>query len=472
MMRRERLPFALVTALIAVFAIAGAALAEQKTTGPGTGDGSGAVGGLSVSGYSATTNTDYITGTSYTSATTSYPVVTGIGLHDGIQGGCAGCHDTHGDVRGHLHTNFKKSTETCALCHSTHTGVGAKLLQWETTTRACVACHDGTLGLTYNVMQGYIATTGSRTFGGLFPPDTSPDWSRHAVFDSVKINAAPGGARYVSVLDDSKGKWTTDFGCASCHSPHGQGGNARLLNPDPNGVASLNKKSNFLLTPIDLLTFVAYNGAAASGNEFTWIKGYPYDVLTKVYANGILQTSGYTVDNSAGYTVVRFAQAPDQPVTANFVPSVRVRMSIANFLNGNETVTYRSGINQFCGACHPDYNTETVSSPGQTPSGYYTSAYRHQVGMIWSTPVEGLKFEGGGSSGTVVCLTCHVAHGTDKGYRLSTLAGIEGGYWTSATVAEARGNGKSALKRKPNMGTCETCHQKGPGSQGYNADSQ
>ncbi len=451
----KRMSFVLVLALAITIAFAGVALAEQKSTTNAT---------YSVSGYSASTDTTYVTGAAYNSPGPSYPTSSGIYLpSDNIANG--------GTTR--IHTNFQKNTDACAACHATHTGVGGKLLQWETTTRTCVACHDGTVAGTYNVMGGFIGATGARTMGGLFPASTAgSDWSRHAVFDSVVNNAAPGGARYLTAIDDTKGKWTTSFSCASCHSPHGQGGNARLLSPDPNGAATLNKQSNFNLTSIDNVTFVAYNGTAASGNEYTWIKGYPYSVSTQVYAAGILQSTGYTVDNTAGYTVVKFTAAPTQPVTANFIPSVRVKMGITNFLQATESVAYKGGVNAFCGACHTDYNTAAVSKSGETLSGYYTQAYRHKVGMTWYSPVEGLKFENGTGSGSVVCLTCHVAHGTNKDYRLGTLSGIEGGYWTAATVGETRGDGKSALKRKPNMGTCETCHQKGAGNQGYAANSQ
>ena len=466
----KRIAIVLALALALTIAFAGVALAEQKSVGPGVGTGTGTVPGVNPSGYAGTTDTSYVTGAAYNSPGPSYPVNNGTIYipSDNVSKG--------GTTR--IHTNFTKNTDACAACHATHTGVGGKLLQWETTTRTCVACHDGTVTGTYNVIGGYIGATSSRTKGGLFAPEVAgSDWSRHAVFDSVKTNAAPGGARYTTAADDSKGKWTSDFSCASCHSPHGQGGNARLLNPDPNGAATLNKQSNFTLTPIDTVTFVAYNGAAASGNEYTWIKGYPYSVSTQVYANGALQSSGYTINNTAGYTVVTFTAAPTQPVTANFVPSVRVKMAVSGFLTAGESVTYKSGINQFCGTCHTDYNTESTAGNSTTRSdehayGYYTSAYRHQVGMTWSTAVDGLKFEGGSNNGTVVCLTCHVAHGTNRDYRLGALSGVDGGYWTASTVVEARGDGKSALKRKPNMGTCETCHQKGAGNEGYAANSQ
>ncbi len=401
-------------------------------------------------------------------------------------------------VTNRIHSQYQANTDACASCHATHTAVGPALLQWADVNDACLACHDGTVTSTYNVDNGYIANTSARTLGGLFlmdnngsTPEGTNSLSRHGVSASTTTSAAPGGGS----VDDEWGKWaSTEFTCAACHSPHGQGGNARILNPDPNGLALAKKIKGFTLTDTgDTVTFVAYVAYVTAevydfhrlgytpGDMFTWIEGYPYSKDTKVYVDGDEQpSSAYTIDNSSGYTKVVFDTAPTGAVTADFVPAVRVAMAVTNYLQSNESVAYKRGINAFCGSCHLDYNTANAgrwnanaskpnqySGSGEVLTGIYREAYRHQVGYKSSVAKQPpLKFENNSVTGenTVVCLTCHVAHGVDEGWWVDMSNVPE------ADATEQQGS--SALKRQPNMGVCETCHQKGAGNGGYAANTQ
>lgn len=388
---------------------------------------------------------------------------------------------------GRVHSGYQKNTDACAACHSTHTGVGAALLQWADVTTTCLACHDGSVSSTYDVVAGEY-TVGAdvyRTPGGLFGYGMGGleylDIHDVSYGVTTTVGAAPGGNP--AGTDDGAGNWSSEFTCASCHTPHGQGGNARILNPDPNGYAMKMKKTSFALTELTSTTYAAYvSGDShrlgyAPGDIYTWIKGYPYS--PKVYVGGV-QNNGATVDNSNGYTIVRFSSPPSGAVTGTFVPAVRVAMSYgpngsSDLMTADENITYKQGINAFCGACHMDYNTAIADTfdgakyggAAAELTGNYAEAYRHQVGYQWHGTVPGLKFE---PNSTVVCLTCHVAHGADKGYWLDTLATADNGYWTDTTAVELDGN--SVLKRKPNMGVCESCHGKSSGNDGYEANTQ
>ncbi len=365
-----------------------------------------------------------------------------------------------------IHSDYQKNTDACASCHVAHTGVGRNLLQWASTADACWACHNGTVSTTYNVQAGKIANTTTRTYGGLFGDgdisvaDSVYNLSQHGVRSSLTAGAAPGGSNQSSAAD-SNGQWTSAFTCVSCHNPHNLGGNARILNPDPNGVQSITAaKSKFQLTQVGTTT------QYTSGIGY-WLTGYNY--TPKVYVGAtagaaVQVTSGFTIDRAGGS--VTFTSAPGSNVYADFTPALRVTMTVANKLASNETVTYLGGINAFCGACHTDYNTNrTGSTTGSALAlnGVYTQAYRHQVGMIYPdyAGVTGLKFQDqGGTQDVVVCLTCHVAHGTNQQYWIDSLNAAEGGtYWNATTAVEK--SGSSALKRKPNMAVCETCHKKG-----------
>ena len=355
-----------------------------------------------------------------------------------------------------IHSGYQANTDACASCHATHTAVGASLLQWATVSDACYACHDGTITDTYDVNNGMIAATGARTSGGLFNnagSDTignATSLSRHNV-GVVNISAAPGGN--ATGTADVNGTWGVEFECTSCHTPHGQGGNFRILSPDANGFAMAQKVVKELATTTDNLTFIA--------SKANWVKGYPYSVSTGVYvgadvATAIKVTTGFVQDYRLG--TVTFTAAPAGNVYLSYVPGLRITGTVTNKLTATEDVQYTTGLNGFCGACHTDYNTEKVTHAADNLNGTYKEAYRHQVGMKWSSKPAGLKFGNNGGN-EVECLTCHVAHGTDNQWwsDWKTQTG-----WTGTVSSE--NNGSSALKRLPNMSTCEACHQKGAGS--------
>lgn len=352
-----------------------------------------------------------------------------------------------------IHSNYTANTDACASCHATHTAVGANLLQWSNTSTACMACHDGTVTSTYNVEAGLIAATATKTSGGLFGVlGTETGLSKHNVASALTTSGAMGGSEALGT--DLNGNWSTSFSCATCHSPHGQGGNDRILNADPNGIAMQNK----VLLEILTATTPGTTYTAAKAN---WIAGYPYSAQTKIYVDAVLKTTGYTINYRTGVVTFAPAVGVGVVVTADYVSGINVVMGVAGKLTAGEAVTYTSGMNQFCGACHTDYNTSkddglTVTASGHTLNGEYRSAYRHQVGMNWDDTANGatalatLKFEGvSGTMGKVMCLTCHYAHGTDDAF----VGGV-----TSNTGLS------TALKRQVNMSVCETCHQKGAAS--------
>ena len=386
-----------------------------------------------------------------------------------------------------IHSNYSKNTDACASCHSTHTAVGGSLLQWYTVYDTCLACHDGTVTTTYNVKEGLIGTSVTKaTYGGMFGIGTEQSLSSHNVTGAVEVAAAPGGsslANAVKVGSHDEKQWETEFGCESCHTPHGQGGNARILNPDPNfAQTAAASTTGYNTTTKDGSAYVVAAPAAkavASGYYY-FISGYPYSISVYNRDDNAKLTANthYTVDSSAGYTkITLIGLDPTAGIRVYGTPAMTVTMDIDNYLTSTEAVKHLSGMNNFCGACHTDYNTQTeanysdgkFSGSGEKLTGTYSEAYRHQVGFSTSAAA-GLVTEGG----KMECLTCHVAHGTSKDYWQRTLVdaaikGPDGTTWATADLVEI--SGSSALKRMPNMGTCEACHKKEVGNQGYSVNS-
>ena len=358
-----------------------------------------------------------------------------------------------------IHSGYSKNTDACASCHATHTAVGASLLQWYTIYETCMACHDGTVSTTYNVQAGTIRGL-QPTSGGLFSTANDASKSMHNVDGSVNIFAAPGGNPAMTGPD---GDWTASFSCNSCHNPHGTGGNSRILHPNPNRVSQSRTVT------------VSNNGSGQFWLPDYALRGFGYDFIVAGATIG-----DYTVkfDQAAQVTYLEWNGTAPGSVTVTYTPSLRVTMEIENYLasDGPEVVKYNSGVNEFCGACHRDYNAGKGSHI--QAAGVYTQAYRHPVGVLgsfnWELPDgTGLKFGEGNNGREILCLTCHYAHGADSAL---WTASLNTPYWAENVDSNglAELSGSSSLKRIPNMGTCEACHQMGPANLGYNvvADAQ
>ena len=409
-----------------------------------------------------------------------------------------------------FHNTNIRNGSTCGSCHNIHYAEGKYLLRWSNIYDICLMCHDGTISTAYNVVEGRIRTTDQRTFGGMFGLGTEQDLSVHTVNGAVSHYAAPGGSTESVAVDSggTKVRWGEKFGCESCHNPHGIGGNGRLLSPDPNYYQwEANKDVTWGNTSVSLtkipnlpdgsVAYVAYPNNDTSKTPYYILNRFPYDVLVSVFVNGVKKTIGedYNIDSSSGsYSVVKFYPGMEPPelsaLTAQFVPSMRVKMDVTNYLafDGPESVAYKGGINTFCGACHTDYNTEGQNKPSRSANGQYSEAYRHAVGSAvkgsWdyaaSNPanvgiennkymrLEDVNANGSTDDGDyITCLTCHLAHGTSENYWKDVVPD-----WAARNAVDQREQtGSSALKRLPNMDTCEVCHVK-RGDQGYFAATE
>jgi predicted CXXCH cytochrome family protein len=427
-----------------------------------------------------------------------------------------------------IHSNYQQNTNACAACHAIHTAVGSMLLQWEDDQATCVACHNGSLGNnTYDVFDGTIGAAGSgmQTWGGTFT-ESAPSGSMHNVGAGVAIGGAPGGDLANSGVTTSK--WSAEFTCTSCHDPHGTAGNGRILNPKVNGANYVAAApQNLLVIDAPTNTYVArvpvvygdYSNADATklGEYAKLITGHGNDLTVYDGIAKLTEGTDFTVDNSGDFTKIKFTAVPTAP-NATFTSAVRVKMNVTNYLQANEKVTYIKGMNDFCGACHTDYNTSTFfrtqatakdaagvtqklydqgmpyyvkgkdaagNSTYASLNGTYHEAYRHAVGRFSGNATQigqGLQFEqiklqdaaGNNYNQFVfVCTTCHVSHGANETVwqNFKTQSDATGNL-KGITAPGIRFDGPdqgstgSRLKRMPNMATCETCHSKGPANAG------
>lgn len=378
------------------------------------------------------------------------------------------------------HGEYANDTNSCASCHKTHTSSGRQLLVKNGIYNTCAACHDGTLGF-YNVFQ----PSNAGTFGGN-PDKAVGNASVHLATGIMKVAAAPGGNR----TSTDSGTWGKDFTCASCHAPHGSYSD-RLLHYNPNGIgstaptdASGNATGGKLIQnaeiALDAATgrYTAKVGANPVAGPFLY--GYTYGSPKKYWSqirvsydsngdgtpewnykvngnptksyNDLLEVNyrgGFFTDPDGVLTGVALADIQMDVAPANVVKINQTALNIpaaqALGLPVTAVTSYQSGINAFCAACHTDYNATSAA----TPFGTFSKAFRHKIVQSLKAGMIGEPNATGTLNSSMVCLSCHFAHGTD----VTTMLDAR-----DTAVASPDVNASSALKRYTNMAICWKCH--------------
>ncbi len=323
------------------------------------------------------------------------------------------------------HGEFSEYTNACTGCHGLHSSVSqlggyGKLLKAPTQTDLCATCHDGS-GSKYDLLNGRVfagngyANSPAGPFGNQLKNALASDpvTSKHNVYSvngignvgdgspsatAARIWQAPGSG-YLNA-EGSKGNtpptdplanaWANKLICTSCHEPHNKYKNFRLLRGDFS-VAGIdpNGSDNYQLT----------SGAAiTNGVDFT-----------ELVIRGVSEVN----------------PASGQAAT----------MYLGKGAAGDFT-------SDFCLACHRAWNdfTSGTNYPGVwgskrhpfgngiTPAllpgtrriiddtGPSQSRVKDWNGSNYASyvPLEGTNTNTGYTSNAVVCLTCHVAHGTTK----------------------------------------------------------
>ena len=263
-----------------------------------------------------------------------------------------------------VHTSLRgDTTYLCGVCHNTHSGQSALLLNQPTVVALCTTCHDGSQSK-YDVRNGKVrlSTGYADTSGGPFGPLQTSLPVEIAVYDdarSVSSEAVPTNPTSIHNLGTPAfrapgGVNESSFGltCTNCHEIHNVSGNFRNLRPTIKVTDTVSVNINFRA----------------------------------------------------------FARS-DPSLTGGY----------------GEDIYYDTGSIFFCSACHSDYNQASGSGstaatitkvPGLALSASAMDKFMHAVntplifrGEYYSSK---LPLESGTGVNVVVCLTCHHAHGTFK----------------------------------------------------------
>ncbi|HEX3033338.1 MAG TPA: cytochrome c3 family protein [Bacillota bacterium] len=295
------------------------------------------------------------------------------------------------------HGNFAKSNELCGACHSTHSALRDKLLVRASYYETCMLCHsNANTQSKYDVEAGQVTVAAGETRPSLAGPFVTGQLSGHNADDTLGITpvSVPG-----SEQDSSRWLGLT---CISCHLPHGgENDNYRLLRKTVFAAGQVYEDDpSFVTKDLGVVAYALTDGPG-SGEELFMIRGNT----------------------------------------------------------------------EFCAACHLDY----LKGDSLTPGGNYApdtegagaARYRHPVSVgevtysvygndgmrpIPFTPFTGdvlplqfnpLQENTSTKCTSVVCSTCHYAHGSTKVFNTFNYQG------------DSR-----YMLRLDNYGICESCHKK------------
>ncbi len=314
------------------------------------------------------------------------------------------------------HGPFTSSTDKCSGCHRMHDSQGAGLISQPSPTELCLSCHAKGQSADTAVLEGIY----------LDAQNTGHGWG------TTNGTLLGGGFNYVGQTQPVTGKhvlgvtaaaYGTETGqvltlsCVDCHTPH-QGPNYRLLRQRPGGAAS-----NVAVT---------WNG--------------PWTDASQTAGGG--DYAAYTDYDFSGSEGVQYY-----------------------------TKNYKSGISEWCAACHTHYLA--VSTSGSTYNDYKNneeynagdtygleSRHRHTVNVVITgrydpisgqeynlttdLPLADLSADGRTTDDLLVCLSCHRAHGSAAVMSGSASLASRGSVLPSGT--------DSMLLRADDRLMCKQCH--------------
>jgi predicted CXXCH cytochrome family protein len=254
--------------------------------------------------------------------------------------------------------------------------------------------------------------------------------------------------------------------CVSCHGSTGSGANTNVddgyylsSRDDASGDRNEGGANTPDNAPLLGGGFVNYRGASvtsthdpAGSETAAWGNGVARGVLADL-AEGLTCASCHDPHGSPNYRII------NEVVNGRVVAVQQVDETAKDY----DTEQWGTGTSSVCAACHGAYHQ---TSPGQG-SILDNGSYTHRVDMPYSyggnvnpetVGLEGytLPLAESGTGNRVVCMTCHIPHGTS-----AQMTGIaDGGPSGTGTLPGNTTATDSALLRLDNRAVCQVCHQK------------
>ncbi len=300
---------------------------------------------------------------------------------------------------------YANATDACAECHQPNAASALGLLVQDSTYAYCMSCHGSAgAGANTNVEDGF----------------------------------------YLSSRDDSPDGEDDDMGAANTpdNAPLLGGGFAFY-----NGVAVTSSHEPTGTT------------AAAWGND--GVRGVTADLT----AGNLTCDSCHNPHGSSNYRMIR------ETLNGVVVNAAQVDEGTAN--KDYDTEQWGTGMSTICAACHGAYH-QTAAGTGSDAAMVASGGYTHRIDMPWNgdagtDPLIGMGTANPETVGfggfflplaetsvndTVVCMTCHLPHGT-----AAMMVGFADPAFDPTGPQGPIAAGDSSLLRLDNRGVCVVCHQ-------------
>jgi hypothetical protein len=218
--------------------------------------------------------------------------------------------------------------------------------------------------------------------------------------------------------------------------------------------------------------FVNYNGVAVTSSHdptgaiaAAWGNGGVRGVTTDLTAGNLTCASCHHPHGSPNYRNIR------EIVNGVVVNAAQVDEGAAK---DYDTEQWGAGMSTICAACHGAYH-QTAAGTGSDAGMVASGGYTHRIDMPWNgdsgtDPLIGmgaanpetvglggytLPLAESGLNDTVVCMTCHLPHGT-----AAMMTGFTDAAFDPPGPQGPIATGDSSLLRLDNRGVCAVCHQK------------
>ena len=295
------------------------------------------------------------------------------------------------------HGGYTATTDSCAGCHRTHTATGPRLLVSDSTYGLCISCHGSSAqGANTNVEDGFYLST-----------------------------------RDDSVADENHGAANTPDG-----SPLLGGG---FINYQGRTVTSSHEMSG---PDVSLLA---------------WGFGVDRGLTAEITDPEFSCASCHDPHGSSNYRILK------TEVNGTEIQVDQVDEDAKDY----DTEHWGAGTSSLCAACHSAYHETAPGVGSDTDAQLFGGGFTHRVDMSYNyrsndnpettgfTDTSGITVRvplaQSGDGDYVVCMTCHLPHGSSAAMIGNADAGGLPGETTAAD---------SALLRLDNRGVCQACHQK------------
>ncbi len=308
-------------------------------------------------------------------------------------------------ANGGPHGGYTATTDACAGCHRAHTAIGPRLLVRSSTYDLCISCHGSAgAGANTNVEDGYYLSSRDDPPGGA-------DGNVGAANTPDNAPLLGGGFQYYQGIT-----------VTSSHDPTGT-------------------------------VLAAWGNAVDRGT-------------TADLSEGLSCASCHDPHGSPNYRIIK--------ATVNGV-AVSVDQVDEGAAKDYDTEQWGAGMSNICAACHVAYHETGADVGHDTTNQAYGGGFTHRVDMPWNgdaltDPLIGmgtnnpetvgfggytLPLAESGTADRVVCMTCHLPHGTS-----AQMTGFADPAFDPSGPQGPIPAGDSSLLRLDNRGVCEVCHQK------------